>query len=486
MKKQLLLKYSFLLLGSFLLSFTGLRITFFLAAWIPMIFFIYYFRKENKWYEYLIMMTLLFIPKFFAVHGGWDMPLVLEIFGVFFAIAPLTIALLVDKYFYKKTSSVISTLVFPATYILVSFLLGLSQFGTFSSIAITQFGFKPLLQLATVAGLGGVSFVVLWFSSTMSTLWESNFDLNKEKRLVKFFVSIFLTITILGGIYFAVSIPTGETVRIAGITVEHKSNYWNIIDMETPESEVEKYVDEIKELNDELFLKSEKVARFGAKIIFWSEANGVIYEGNKEEFVERAKALAVEHGVYFAPTVLVLRYDTFSAENKIIMINPKGEIEYEYEKTVSWYPSESDGIIDTLETPYGKLASVICFDADFPRFIRQVAKENIDILILPKIDAKAITPGHTYSGLFRGVEGGFSTVAQVSNGISVASDYRGNVLASQDFYTTEEKIMVVDVPIEGRGTIYTFLGDWFIYLNTLFLILLVGNVLRTNRGNLGE
>jgi len=68
----------------------------------------------------------------------------------------------------------------------------------------------------------------------------------------------------------------------------------------------------------------------------------------------------------------------------------------------------------------------------------------------------------------------------------VASDYRGNVLASQDFYTTEEKIMVVDVPIEGRGTIYTFLGDWFIYLNTLFLILLVGNVLRTNRGNLGE
>ncbi len=443
-----------------------------------MIFFIYYFRQENKWFEYPIFILLLFIPKFFTIHNGWDMSIWLELFATLFVTAPLLAGLLVDKYFHKKVSSLVSTLVFPATYIILDLLLGLSLFGNFASIAITQFEFKSLIQLAAVTGLGGISFMVFWFSSTVATLWKSNFNIQKEKLLIKIFLIIFLTIIIFGGIYYTISIPTGNTVRIGGVSVEHKSDMWNIIDMKTPEIEAQKYSAEIQELNNELFNNSQNAVNFGAKIVVWSEANGVIYNEDRNLFMEKAKKFAKDNQVYFVPSFLVLKYDTYSAENKMIMISPEGKVEYEYEKTISWYPSESDGIIHTIDTPYGKIGGAICFDTDFPRFIRQAAKENIDILLIPKFDTPYISPGHTYAGIFRGIEGGFSTVSQVNKGTSIASDYRGNVLSYQDFATTKDRTMIVDVPIDGRKTIYTMFGDWFIFLNALFLIILTIYVFR--------
>jgi apolipoprotein N-acyltransferase len=117
--------------------------------------------------------------------------------------------------------------------------------------------------------------------------------------------------------------------------------------------------------------------------------------------LKRAQDFAKEHNVYFAPAVLSFKYDSLYAENKIIMINPKGEIEYEYEKTISRYPTKSDGVIHATHTPYGKIATVICFDADFPKFIRSIAKQDIDILLIPKFDTPRISPGHTYSSSLR-------------------------------------------------------------------------------------
>lgn len=330
----------------------------------------------------------------------------------------------------------------------------------------------------------GVAFVVLWFSSVIATIWKSRFNFKEEKKLIIISTITIIGILLLGGIFFTTSIPTGETVKIAGVTVEHEYDYSNIIDLNTPKTLVDEHSEEIKELNDELFLKSEKAVDFGAKIIFWSEIAGILYDENEESFLERAKSFAKEKNVYFVPVVLRFHYDSEYAENKMIMITPNGEIAYEYEKTISWYPTKSDGIIRTLDTEYGRLGGAICFDADFPKLLRQAAKKEVDILLNPKFDTRQISPGHTFSGLMRAVEGGYSIVSQVNEGISMATDYRGNILAYQDFFTTKDQIMVADVPIQGRKTIYGVLGDWFIYINLLFLILLTMKTIRKKRKSL--
>jgi len=145
--------------------------------------------------------------------------------------------------------------------------------------------------------------------------------------------------------------------------------------------------------------------------------------------------------------------------------HPKGEIAYTYTKTKSWYPTDSDGLIHSVDTPYGRIGGAICFDMDFPSFIHQSGKQGIDILLVPAFDWEPIKPYHTQVGLFRAVENGMSVVRQVNEGTSMAVDYQGRLLAYQDFFTTEDPIIFADVPTQGVKTPYAVLGDGFAYLS---------------------
>jgi len=65
-------------------------------------------------------------------------------------------------------------------------------------------------------------------------------------------------------------------------------------------------------------------------------------------------------------------------------------------------------------------------------------------------------------------------VRQVNKGTSVAADHRGTVLARQDYFMTEDRLMFADVPIEGTRTLYGCLGDWFAWTSIALFLALVG------------
>src|SRR4029077_18709680 len=122
-----------------------------------------------------------------------------------------------------------------------------------------------------------------------------------------------------------------------------------------------------------------------------------------------------------------------------------------------------DGRIPVIETPYGRISTSICYDADFPAQMRQLGKNKSDVLLLPSGDWYAIAPYHTYMATFRGIENGCSIVRQASGGLSIATDYRGKVCISFDFYKPGVKSWIADVPIGHVQTIYTVIGDVFAY-----------------------
>jgi len=75
----------------------------------------------------------------------------------------------------------------------------------------------------------------------------------------------------------------------------------------------------------------------------------------------------------------------------------------------------------------------------------------------------------------RGIENGFSVVRPTYNGISFASDFNGNVLATMEFDKNETGIMYADVPTKGVRTLYPHIGDifgWLCVVGFLGLILL--------------
>jgi apolipoprotein N-acyltransferase len=76
---------------------------------------------------------------------------------------------------------------------------------------------------------------------------------------------------------------------------------------------------------------------------------------------------------------------------------------------------------------------------------------------------------------FRGIENGFSIVRQTNDGLSQASDYQGNILASMDHFSTDEHVMISQVPTKGSITLYSRIGDVFAWLCIVALVMMIGN-----------
>lgn len=54
-------------------------------------------------------------------------------------------------------------------------------------------------------------------------------------------------------------------------------------------------------------------------------------------------------------------YGEHYGDNKLILINPQGKVEYEYRKTKTIYDTESDGIIRFAITPFGRIGAAMIF-----------------------------------------------------------------------------------------------------------------------------
>lgn len=97
-------------------------------------------------------------------------------------------------------------------------------------------------------------------------------------------------------------------------------------------------------------------------------------------------------------------------------------------------------------------------------------------MLVPANDWKEITPYHANMSKLRAIENGFSMVRCTGRGLSLAVDYKGNVLSQLDYYKTKENIMISDVPIKGTKTIYAKMGDWFVWVCIIGLLFIFGKV----------
>ena len=106
----------------------------------------------------------------------------------------------------------------------------------------------------------------------------------------------------------------------------------------------------------------------------------------------------------------------------------------------------------TVTTPYGRISHVICFDGEFPYLSRQAGQAYADLMLISSNDWRQIDPWHTQDITFRAIESGFSLVRQTSNGLAIAVDYEGRVLASSDYFSTGDQVMMASVPTQRTQT----------------------------------
>ena len=135
--------------------------------------------------------------------------------------------------------------------------------------------------------------------------------------------------------------------------------------------------------------------------------------------------------------------------------------------------------IQKIETEYGVISGAICFDLDFPDFLKQAS--GSDILLSPSNDYKEINPMHTDMTRFRAIEQGFNYIRQTNHGLSVGTDYTGKVISEMDHFTDTSKVLITQITTKGTKTIYSVIEDSFIVFCLLLLITVI-IILKRKRG----
>ncbi|MEV4399178.1 nitrilase-related carbon-nitrogen hydrolase [Nonomuraea sp. NPDC049607] len=381
-----------------------------------------------------------------------------------------------------------ATLIFPLGVVGVEYALAnVSPVGNIlSSLAATQHDNLPLLQLASVTGGYGISFLIAWFAAVCNHLWQDGFT---WRRVAPF--GAVLTLVLVGGsMRLAFAAPAGETVRVAGVSparsvLEASNKALN--GFPSPEQLAGADPDTVRRaldpVNDSLLTATEREASAGAKIVVWPEAGGAAREADRQRLIDEIAAIAVRTGSYVNAGMIVITGAPPYMRNETVLVDPRGRVLWTYEKArpvPGMDPFDpGDGRVPTADTPFGRLANVICFDADFPALMRQAA--DVDLMMVPSNDWYGFGATHTEKAVVRAVENGYSLIRQASNGLAAVFDPQGRTLTSADYFTTKQQTMSAHVPVASDPTIYARIGDVFAWLCLAAMAALGAAALRTRR-----
>jgi apolipoprotein N-acyltransferase len=242
----------------------------------------------------------------------------------------------------------------------------------------------------------------------------------------------------------------------------------------------------VDELNSQQLEQIRTLAQDGANIVVLQEGAIMGMTDQVEALMNDASTIAKEEKIYIILPTLDL--GKTPAVNSVHIIDPNGEvvlthIKYggnQFEGTL-----KGDGVIQSIDTPYGKLSAVICWDADFPNIIKQAGEQDVDLLFIPSNDWLGVKDIHAGMSTFRAVENGMSIFRQTGQGVSIAADAYGKILSHTDTFeeTTDgfTGIQKVDMPIGSVNTLYPTVGDALGNLTILGLIVLFIGIFVTRK-----
>ncbi|MFF0270330.1 nitrilase-related carbon-nitrogen hydrolase [Kribbella sp. NPDC004536] len=366
----------------------------------------------------------------------------------------LSLPLLADRLVAARLGPLLGTLVFPAARVAVEFLIAsTSPLGTiFGPLGTSQSTNLPLLQLVSVTGIYGISFLMAWAAPVANLLLE-----RRGARPAAAYASVLGLVLLGGGLRLAAAPAHGELVRVAGVSVSQAAE-------DRKRQLAGRPAEAYAALNDDLFAQTRREASGGAKIVAWPEAGAAVLEPDYPAFLAAARNVARDNHIYLDLGVAVMRTGRPHSRDLAVLVSPDGQVLSTYDKAHPVPGLEDlkpgDGRVPVTSTPYGRLANVICFDADFPSTLRTRA----DVMFVPSNDWRGVERIHARNAVFRAVENGYALVRQTSGGLAISTDAYGVPLARTDYFSTPQQSMVVYVPTHGTRTVYGVVGDLFAWL----------------------
>lgn len=472
------------ILGALLLPLATLQTVVPLAAWLAPLLLLRFVRTQPG----RVALPLVVIAHQVALaiglrNGFFPLPTPVLIGMVLIIGALMALGYLADRLLVPRLPAWAGSLVFPLTVTAVDFLLATQgPFATFLSPAFTQFGNLPLTQLVALTGIYGLTFLLAWTAAVVNTVWQRGLADRGARLLALVNVGVLLAVLLAGGARLAFDHGTAPTVRVAGLTPRSERYPYpaDLASADAPQREALWVQSE--PVFEDLLARTRQEAQAGARIVVWSELAARIPEENLPEVLARLQQVARDEQIYLLAGIGAYRQtDQFPyIRNQAVLIDPAGEIVIDYAKAHPVPGSPWDAatpgpaVVPTVDTPYGRLAVVICYDADYPELMRQAGRAGADILLVPGYDWEAIRYRHPAMASFRAVENGVALVRPAGRSTSIATDAQGQVLSVVDDMPTDPSTLTAAVPTVGATTLYPRIGDAFAWLCVYGLAALAG------------
>jgi apolipoprotein N-acyltransferase len=368
--------------------------------------------------------------------------------------------------------SLLSTLVFPAAMTASLFLSsfpppidGTAAKNVFATAPL------PLLQIYALAGLWAFVFLWSWLAACINHAWENGFRTRPAVAAALAFVIV------AGGLYGWGSLrlmttPDVPTVKIAAVVMPAEEG--------GPESMVQVFEERMtspyEPTMDHIRSMTAEAAANGAQIVAFSEFAILVTEANHERARAEFAKIAADNGVWLAiPYGWVP--ETGKGANRHLLIDDSGAVQADYQKRFllgfgdfgeNAVFEKGAEIIQTADSPYGRIALAICRDMSFPDFARQAGAAGADIMLT---GSHEFPRGITINDPHRAIENGFTHVRPTYDGITYAMDPYGHLLGQMNRGTGEPGILYVDVPTKGVRTLYGRYGDWLGWLSIALVAL---------------
>jgi apolipoprotein N-acyltransferase len=473
MKRQV---YLWLILFALLSLFSTGRLSWTAAAWLAPIFGLRFLQtfagpaKRRAWHFFLALWAALSVA-WYGATPIWG--LAHFIFMGFNAVVGIVPYLLHEWIGARLRPAFVATLAFPLAATAVELLtVAGSPLGNFGAEGYAQFGFSWFVQLTAITGMLGLTFTTTWFAAVVNWVWTEWENGRSWAAGLAIHATVLLLVLGYGAVRLATVPPVGSGVQVTGLTVHHVDLH-ELMPMLT--EDLATFRSRTQAIHADYLAETVVAAANGAQLVVWPEVAGIGVAADVDTLLVAGAELAQETGIYLAIPTLTL--DPTGAEqgiNQIHLLDPHGAAVLTHVKFGSNFIEGTlagDGVLQVVDTLYGRISAVICWDADFPATIAQAGAQEVDILLVVAADWEGIDPLHGQMATFRAVENGMAVVRQAQGGWSVMVDGYGRILSSASGPTQQQSALV---PTAGVATLYPQLGDWLGWLSLVALLGLLG------------
>lgn len=379
-----------------------------------------------------------------------------------------------------------AALIVPALWVAYEYVsAAISVHGTIGNLGYSQMNSLPILQIASVTGIWGISFSIFLFAATMAALLSS--DAARQKRILVIGATVYLVCFFGYGYWRLVSTPKDSPTIKVGLIASDDSMNLIVPTTEDAASAFDRFGRQIQSMSSQ-----------GIQLFVLPEHSGPVTDASEPATDARFEQLAQQTHAFIA--VGVDRIMPKVAWNQERLYAPTGTLLATYDKH-HLLPHLEDRFTPAtdrtaLTVPYGAMCEgpdarhssqrtavsaasgkwglEICKDMDFPLLSRQYARDGVALMVVPAWDFSLDGWLHGRMGIMRGVEGGFSIARSAKKSILYATDDRGRVIAERDTAFASFATVVATVPVRHDATIYSRFGDWFAWLNLALLAILLG------------